>query len=287
MPETLRKRDRRGAVALPTLAILWSMATVAAQPGADTQRALEAALHREVVLGDLKGALEQYRALAAAPGTPRAIAARAWFQTGLCLEKQGRAADAVRAYNRVAGEFAGEMPTASWSRARLSSLASGRPGPRNLDFSEGVPGKAPPGWFVPALPKDANYMAELRREGCRGGRGCAVVMVPANAPRPFSQLMQTFSAAPYRGAKVRLRAWLRVEPGGAEDRGQMWLSVDRANRGRGFYDNMDDRPVRSGEWTLCEISGAIDDDATFIDIGVISIGRSRVWVDSVSFEIIR
>lgn len=287
MAESLRNRDRRGAAILLATAILLAMASAAAQTGIDAERDLEAAFHREIVLGDLDGALSKYRVLAADSQAPRLVAARAVFQIGQCLEKEGRSNDAARQYRRVLSDFADQAAVVSWARARLGVLTEARSGPRNLDFSEGTPGKAPPGWFVPALPKDANYMAELRRDGCRSGRGCAVVMVPANSPRPFSQLMQTFSAVPYRGAKVRLRAWLRVEPGGPDDRGQMWLSVDRASRGRGFYDNMDDRPVRSGEWTLCEIAGVIDDDATFIDIGVISTGRSRVWVDSVSLDVIR
>ena len=54
----------------------------------------------------------------------------------------------------------------------------------------------------------------------------------------------------------------------------------------GFADNMDDRPVRTGNWTRCEIVGEINDDARFINFGVMSIGGGRVWVDDVSFEVI-
>jgi hypothetical protein len=71
-----------------------------------------------------------------------------------------------------------------------------------------------------------------------------------------------------------------------EDRAQLWLNVERANRRPGFSDNMDDRPVRSLEWTRAEIVGEIDADAQFINFGVMSIGGGRVWVDDVSFEVI-
>jgi len=37
---------------------------------------------------------------------------------------------------------------------------------------------------------------------------------------------------------------------------------------------------------LCDIVGRIDEDATFIELGVLSAGRGRVWVDDVSFEVI-
>jgi hypothetical protein len=166
-----------------------------------------------------------------------------------------------------------------------------------LKFEEGVAGKVPPGWFVPSLPKDADFLAELRRgEGCRSRAGCALVMVPRNVPRPVGNLMQSFSAAAYTGKTVRLRAWLRLETffvttfgvrlPDPEDRAQMWLNVERANHRNGFSDNMDDRPVRTGDWTLCEIVGEIGEDARFINFGVMSIGGGRVWVDDVSFEVI-
>src|SRR5262249_61429130 len=100
----------------------------------------------------------------------------------------------------------------------------------------------------------------LQREGCRSQSGCAVVMVPANAPSPVSHLMQSFSAAAYRGKTVRLRAWLRLDAADPVDRAQIFLSVDRAGRQTEFFDRMDSR---SAEWTPCDIVSRIDDDATF------------------------
>jgi hypothetical protein len=49
---------------------------------------------------------------------------------------------------------------------------------------------------------------------------------------------------------------------------------------------MDDRPVRSGDWGRYEIVGDIDSDAQFINIGFLSIGGGRLWVDDVSFDVI-
>ncbi|MCC6390475.1 MAG: hypothetical protein IT167_07720, partial [Bryobacterales bacterium] len=83
---------------------------------------------------------------------------------------------------------------------------------------------------------------------------------------------------------VRLRAWIRLEAVDPDDHAQMWLSVDRARDKKGFFDNMSDRPVKAGDWTMCEIRTKVDADATFIKFGVMSIGRGRVFVDDVSFE---
>jgi hypothetical protein len=260
----------------------------------DFEVELEGALHREVVLGDLIGAMQEYKALAESHGTPKAVAARAVLQIGRCQEKMSHREEAYDAYRRIANDFADQAEIASLARTKLAAWS----GPRNLKFEEGAPGKVPPGWFVPSLPKDADYLAELRRgEGCRSHAGCAVVMVPRNVPRPVGNLMQSFSAAAYLGKSVRLRAWVRLErffPASfgfripdPEDRAQMWLNVERANRRNGFSDNMDDRPVRSTEWTRCEITGEIGEDARFVNFGVMSIGGGRVWVDDVSFEILK
>ena len=264
-------------------------AVLLAGPGqkADPEVQLEAALHREIVLGDVKGALEQYKAILAQPGNSKETAARALWQMGQCLEKLGQRREAHMAYTRVVAEYGDQAEIAGQARAQLAGWEEPLAGPRNLRFEQGTAGKAPPGWFVPALPKDADYIAELRRSGCRSRLGCAVVRVPANAPTPVASLMQSFSAAAYRGKTVRLRAWLRLEASDSEDKAQMLLSVDRANRQSGFSDNMNDRPVRSAEWTRCEIVCPVDRDATFISFGVLSIGRGRVWVDDVSFEVVR
>lgn len=162
------------------------------------------------------------------------------------------------------------------------------PGPANPGFEQGEAGQAPPGWFVPPVLRKAGYSAELRRQGCHGGSGCAVVLVPANPPpEMFGNLMQSFDAAPYRGRNVRFRAWVRLEPVEAGDRAQLWLRVDRTGGQMGFFDNMGDRPIRSSQWQSYEITGVIDSDAQSLNIGLMSLGRGRAWIDDVSFEIIQ
>jgi hypothetical protein len=267
---------------------------MAVAAGAPVERDLEAAIHREIVLGDLRGAMEQYRAILARPDKTRPAAARALYQIGECLEKLGQAEEAYNAYRRVAAEYSDQAELVSLAGVKLAAWSK----PRNLHFEEGVTGKIPPGWLAPSLGKDTDNSPELRREGCRSRTGCAVVMVPANMPKAVGNLMQSFSAAAYRGKTVRLRAWLRLEttyatatglrfpPDSGGDRAQLWLTVECSKRRPGFSDNTDDRPVLAGEWTQREIVGAIDDDAQFIRFGVMSIGGGRAWVDDVSFEVI-
>src|ERR1035437_4986231 len=197
----------RVSASLRQIVILSLAASLLPAQPPSAERQLEAAIHREIVLGDLAGAMEQYRAILSHSGAARPVAARALLQIGECQEKLGHRVEADIAYRRVVADFSDQSDLVTQARMELAAWS----GPRNLKFEEGVPGKLPPGWFVPSLPKDADYLAELRRVGCHSGVGCAVVMVPVNVPKPLGNLMQNFSAAAYQGKTVRLRALLKVE----------------------------------------------------------------------------
>ena len=259
--------------------LLWGGSREAVQ-----EKQLEAAIHREIVLGDLHGAMGEYRSLLALPDISRPVAARAWLQIGGCMEKLGQSKEAYRAYRKVVSEFRDEAVTAGLANQRLDGWI----GPLNLMFAEGVPGNVPVGW------KEANDMAELRREDCRSHIGCATVVAPLNVPAPEAgNLMQSFKAAAYRGKTVRLSAWLRLEkfvvwPAGVlhiptgQDRGLLWMRVVRANR---MVADKQSIEVRTSDWTSVGITADIDLDAQMINLGVMSYGLSRVWIDDVSFEV--
>jgi hypothetical protein len=292
MAKTLRKSDEIAVVLRHWLAmLLMALATAAAVWAAtgtdgkqnDEEERLEAAIHQEVVAGDLKGAMVEYRAVIRDSANKPAVA-RALYRYARCMEKLERRTDAYKLYARVVKDFS-DQPEAASARARLAGWEYAVSGPANLHFEQGVSGKLPDAWFVPALPNDVDHWAQLRRSGCMNHDSCAVVLVPENSPVRAGNLMQSFNAAAYRDKTVRLTAWLRLEANAPGDRGQMWLSVDRASDKKGFFDDMSDRAVVSGEWTFREIRAHIDRDATFIKFGVMSIGRGRVWVDHVSFEL--
>jgi len=109
----------------------------------------------------------------------------------------------------------------------------------------------------------------------------AAVAAPAN-PTAFTALAQVTQAAPYQGKTIRLRARVRVSNPGAGAAG-LWLRVDRPNRATGFFDNMQDRPVRSTEWREYEIQGPIAGDAISIVAGLLTNGA--VTADYDGFEL--
>jgi hypothetical protein len=72
-----------------------------------------------------------------------------------------------------------------------------------------------------------------------------------------------------------------VEGAGAA---QLILRVDRPAGELGFFDNMGDRPIRSGEWATYSIEGEVASDAVSVETGVLSSGKASVSVKDVSFE---
>jgi erythromycin esterase len=237
---------------------------LAAPPEANLDRRLEAALHTEMVAGDLKSAVDQYNAILEAARGNRSIAAKALFQLAQCEERMGRRVAAHAAYLRIVRDYGDQPEVVASTKQRLAVWTSTEQGPQNLDFERSGAGNTPFGWT-----RDAGSVVEVHREGCRNRLGCAVVV-------GAGRLTQTFSAAAYRGRTVRLRAWLRLEPGSPGERAQMWLGIDRAE---GLKTNVD-----AARWTQYEIAGDVEADALDIQLGVLSTGKGRVWVDGVSFQ---
>ena len=86
---------------------------------------LQAAITKETVEGDLKGAIEQYQKLA--DSNNHAVAAKALLSLGQCYEKLGDT-EARKAYERVVREFSDQKETAATAQARLAALAGAAAG---------------------------------------------------------------------------------------------------------------------------------------------------------------
>ncbi|HJN77469.1 MAG TPA: S41 family peptidase [Myxococcota bacterium] len=154
-------------------------------------------------------------------------------------------------------------------------------GQENLDFEEGVPGGAPIGWMVPEAVHAAGYEATLTDASPASGVMAAELRyVGEGDPEGFGNLMQTVDAAPWRGHRVGISAKIRVKGG----RGQLWMRVDLPDGEMGFFDNSNDRPVTSDDWTELKIVGVVDEDAEDINFGLLYIGDGRAWIDGLQIE---
>ncbi len=98
--------------------------------------ALEAAAKKELVDGDIKGAIGQYKTIIAAFASDHVVAAKALVRMAQCYEKLGdlEAGEARKAYERVLREFPDQEELATTAQARLAALAGtrGTPGSPTL-----------------------------------------------------------------------------------------------------------------------------------------------------------
>jgi C-terminal processing protease CtpA/Prc len=141
----------------------------------------------------------------------------------------------------------------------------------------------PEGWHSPT--SGGGYAAELLEENPKTGKRAARLRSDPATPdkaAPFGNLMQSVDATAFRGRLVRFRAAVRAEVAGPPARAMLWMRVDRSGSQAGFFDNMGDRPITSGEWRYYEIVGDVDDDAVSVNIGMMLMGTGRAWLDDVS-----
>ncbi|MBF0665673.1 MAG: hypothetical protein IR159_09080 [Brevundimonas sp.] len=115
------------------------------------------------------------------------------------------------------------------------------------------------------------------------GRSSLRLHREATAGSTFAAVAQAVDATPYRGRTIRFRAAARAAPG---SRAGLWLRVDREGGSPGFFDNMNDRPIRSPDWTIYEITGPVAADANKIAAGFLLSGPGFAWIDAASLEIV-
>jgi Tol biopolymer transport system component len=106
---------------LAAICTAWFLVTGSGVLRAQAEKLLESARHKEVMEGDLKGAIEQYRKIAAQFAKQPEVAAKALLQMGQCQEKLGQA-EARKSYERIVREYAGAAQYVSAARARLAAL---------------------------------------------------------------------------------------------------------------------------------------------------------------------
>jgi Tol biopolymer transport system component len=104
--------------------------TIVAASAADVKAEVElrAAVEQETVKGDLKGAIERYKKIAAANPQNRSVAARALFHIGSCYEKLGQS-EAQKAYERLVREYPDQKDIAAEAQSHLAALGGDHRGP--------------------------------------------------------------------------------------------------------------------------------------------------------------
>ena len=97
------------------------MCTLSAQTTAQADRQFQAALQKETVDGNLKGAIEDYRAIATRQGVARDLASQALLRMAGAYQKLGDSQARV-VYGQLIRDFADQRQIADTARARLAAL---------------------------------------------------------------------------------------------------------------------------------------------------------------------
>jgi Tol biopolymer transport system component len=118
---------RNALLAAGLLMVALVVAPLASQTTNQWDKQLRAAIDKEVIDADLKGAIEQYKNIIAARGASRAVVAKAMLQLGGCYEKQGNA-EARKTFEQLLKDYPEQTDVVAQARARLAALASARAG---------------------------------------------------------------------------------------------------------------------------------------------------------------
>lgn len=170
--------------------------------------------------------------------------------------------------------------------------------PRNLDFE--TSGDRPlPGWLIPDGAAAAAWRATATHRAPHGGSSAGVIERRSghSAGELPGMLRQVVDAAPFRGQRVRLGAWVRAA-GGA--RVTVWLTAALAINSAGRWRPLepatglattalasDLRPeIADGTWRHCERIVDVPAAAAVLDFGLGVDGAGSADVDDVELAVV-
>lgn len=144
-------------------------------------------------------------------------------------------------------------------------------------------GETGSGWLLGGSAPD-DYEVATEPTGGRTGTRAASLRARVPEPEGFVTLMRWIDAAPYRGERLRLSAW--VAPREVERKASLWMRVDHPDGRRALaFDNMTDRPIRgTSGWRRHEIVLDVSNVADRIFYGAILDGPGSLRVDDFRIE---
>lgn len=106
---------------------------------------------------------------------------------------------------------------------------------------------------------------------------------PSATTGDWATLMQVFSAAEYRGKRLRFKAQVRTE--GITGWTGLWMRVDCAGEHSCAFYNSQDQPMQgTNAWTLRSVTLDVPENAKSISFGVITGSSGTTWIDDLKME---
>ncbi len=116
------------------------------------------------------------------------------------------------------------------------------------------------------------------------GKASGYIKSKGSEPEGTGTMRQAIKAEMYRGKRVRMSAYVRVEK--IEGRANLWMRVDGDDRTLGSA-NMEDKPiVGTTAWKKYELVLDIPAHGANIVFGIRLQGKGLAWVDDFQFEVV-
>lgn len=139
----------------------------------------------------------------------------------------------------------------------------------------------PHGWFA-AGSHPHLYAFDLDQDVLYQGKMSATIKAGEH-PEGFATLMQTFSAADYKGRRLRFSAAVCAE--GVTCWGALWMRVDAKDGETVAFDNMLHRPIKgTSGWQKYEVVLDVPEQGEAISLGVFLDGPGQLWMADVAVE---
>ncbi|AXT19187.1 hypothetical protein D7030_13810 [Flavobacteriaceae bacterium AU392] len=113
---------------------------------------------------------------------------------------------------------------------------------------------------------------------------CVNAQTVTEISRSWTSFVQSIDIQSDTLRKFKVIASVKVETSDDKARAGVWARVDnKPNQGRGFFDNMGNRPIRTNKWQSYTIEGIIDSKSEKINFGGILYNNGKFFFDK--FEI--
>ncbi|SKC77780.1 mycothiol transferase [Ohtaekwangia koreensis] len=104
--------------------------------------------------------------------------------------------------------------------------------------------------------------------------------------RNWASFVQTADASFLKKkVKFKISASAKIITADTSASAGLWVRVDNKNGEAGFFDNMNDRPIKSNEWRTYTIEGEMDANADKINFGGLCVNNGKFYFDNFEFYV--
>ena len=161
--------------------------------------------------------------------------------------------------------------------------------PHNLSFVDPVEAAAgrPPGWWFMQHAGETSFEFAIDDQVAKEGKRS--LRIKRTGKQPWGMVSQTIKADRFRGQRVRLSAFLRLDSVEAYGSGALreWSGAVLMLRSQGALDDMRDRPLRGTKpWTRVSVEIDVPPTASVIEFGAMLSGTGTLWVDAFKLDVV-